>query len=243
MKRPIRVAMIGLLPLGVLVLAVTTWAQTRPPIVDKIAKTYGIDSFSQIEAIRYTFNIDFPGLKASRSWEWEPKTGKVSYEGKDKDGKPVKATYLRSELNGQSDAVKNEIDPAFANDQYWLVFPFHVYWDTGATVTDGGMQKLTLGKGSAERVVVKYPSNAGYTPGDTWELYVAKDCRVEELIYRRGGPMKPSLVIATWEGYKKAGPLLISTDHRGTADGQPLRIFFSNVSVKLTGSDKWMNAQ
>ena len=47
--------------------------------------------------------------------------------------------------------------------------------------------------------------------------------------------MKPSLVIATWAGYKKAGPLLISTEHRGTADGKPLHIFISNVAVKLTG--------
>ena len=31
--------------------------------------------------------------------------------------------------------------------------------------------------------------------------------------------------------------------HRGTADGKPARIFFSNVAVKLAGSDKWMDAQ
>ena len=52
-----------------------------------------------------------------------------------------------------------------------------------------------------------------------------------------------SVVVATWADYKKAGPLLVSLDHRGTADGKPLRVFFSDVSVKLTGSDAWMNAQ
>jgi len=45
--------------------------------------------------------------------------------------------------------------------------------DTGATVTDAGKTKLTLGKGSAEKVVVKYPSEGGYAPGDTWELHEA----------------------------------------------------------------------
>ena len=65
----------------------------------------------------------------------------------------------------------------------------------------------------------------------------------EELVYRRGGPKKLSVVVATWMGYKKAGPLLISTAHRGTADGKPLRVFFSNVFVKLMGSDTWVNAQ
>ncbi len=232
-----------LLAFGVLVLAATSWAQTRPPIVETLAKTYGLDSFGQIEAIRYTWNVQFPGFNLSRTWTWEPKTGQVTYEGKDKDGKPVKVTYLRSQLSSQPDNVKNEIDPGFANDNYWLIFPFHVYWDTGATVTDEGMQKLPLGKGSAEKVVVKYPSDVGYTPGDTWTLYVGTDGRVEEFRYDRGGPKKPSVVITTWAGYKKAGPLLISTEHRGTADGKPFHLWFTNVAVKLAGSDKWMDAK
>ena len=43
------------------------------------------------------------------------------------------------------------------------------------------------------------------------------------LVYRRGRPKKPSVVIASWAGYKKTGPLLISTEHRGTADGKSHR--------------------
>lgn len=236
---------IRFLVFGVLVLAATSWAQTRPPILEQIANTYGLDSYGQIEAIRYTWNGEITGLfKAAHAWEWEPKTGKVSYEGKDKEGKPVKVTYDSSQLNSQSDQVKNEVEPAFINDNYWLLFPFHAYWDTSATVTDKGMQKLPIGSGSAELVSVKYPAEAGgYTPGDTWDLYVGKDKRIVQFVYHRGGPKPPSLVTATWTGYKKAGPLLISTEHRGTADGKPLHIFITGVAVKLTGSDKWMPAQ
>jgi hypothetical protein len=236
---------INCLVFGVLILVATAWAQTRPPILEQIAKTYGLESYGQIEAIRYTWNGEIPGLfKLAHAWEWEPKTGKVSYEGKDKDGKPVKVTYLRSDLSSQPDAVKNEVEPAFVNDNYWLLFPFHAYWDTSATVTDQGMHKLPMGAGSAELVSVKYPPEAGgYTPGDTWDLYVGKDNRVEYLVFRHGGTEKPSLVNASWTGYKKAGPLLISTEHRGTADGKPLHIFISDVSVKLAGSDTWMKAQ
>jgi hypothetical protein len=227
------------------VLAASSRAQQRPPILDQIAKTYGLDSYGQIEAIRYTWNGEIPGVfKLAHVWEWEPKTGKVSYEGTDKDGKPVKVTYMRSELSSQPDNVKNAVEPAFVNDNYWLLFPFHAYWDTSATVTDEGMKKLPTATGSAEHVVVKYAAElGGYTPGDTWELYVGKDNRVEYFAYHRGGPKKPSFLFATWAGQKKAGPLLISTDHRGNADGQPIRVFFSDVSVKLTGSNTWMNAQ
>ena len=229
---------------GVLGLAPSASAQNRPPILEQIAKTYGLDSYGQVEAIRYTWNAQFPGVNVSHAWEWEPKTGKISYEGKDKEGKPVKATYVQSQLNSAPANVKDEIEPAFVNDNYWLLFPLHAYWDTSATVTDEGMHKLPIGSGSAELVVVKYPKEAGgYTPGDTWELYVGKDKRVEQFAYHRGGPKKPSVVIATWAGYKKAGPLLISTEHRGTADGKPLHLFITDVSVKLTGSDTWMKAQ
>jgi hypothetical protein len=244
-----RVTAIRFLLLGVLVLASTawastSWAQTRSPIAEQIAKTYGLDSFGQVEAIRYTFNLR--GLRsADRSWVWQPKTGEISYEGKDKDGKPVKVTFVQSKLTGESDIVKNKIDWLFVNDNYWLFLPFHVYWDsTGAHVQDRGMQKLPLGKGSAKLVTVKYP-NGGYTPGDTWDLYVGSDDRIKEMVYHRGAPKSPvpGLVTVSWAGYKKAGPLLFSTEHRGTADSKPVHLFFSNVSVKLVGSDTWMNAQ
>jgi hypothetical protein len=228
---------------GVLILAPNSWAQKRAPILEQIAKTYGLDSYGQIEAIRYTWNAQLFGLNISHVWVWEPKTNKVSYEGKDKNGKLVKVTYVRSELSSQPDAVKNDVDPSFINDNYWLLFPFHAYWDTSATVTDQGMHKLPVGNSSAELVAVKYSNNGGYTPGDTWELYVGKNCRIEYLVFHHGGTIKPSLVSATWAGYKKAGPLLISTEHRGTADGKPLHISLSDVAVKLTGSDTWMKAQ
>jgi hypothetical protein len=226
-----------------LVLLAISCSPKHSSIIEPIAKTYGIDSFEQIEGIRYTFNLDFPLGKLSRAWEWNPKTNTVSYEGKTKDGQPVKATYVRSQISSQSDTVKNEIDPSFVNDNYWLLFPFHAYWDSGADIQNKGMQPLPQGNGSAELVSVKYTSEGGYTPGDTWNLYVGKDNRIEQLLFQHGGTKKPHIVIATWEGYKKAGPLLFSTEHRGTADGGSLRLFFSDVAVKLTGSDTWINAQ
>jgi hypothetical protein len=243
MMRASRVPVIGAVLIGVLCPAAPASAQQRPAIAEQIAKTYGFDSWAQIDAIRYTFGIDFGAFKLSRSWVWEPKADRISYDGRDKAGKPVKVTYVRSELATQSAFVKDEVDPGFFNDQYWLLLAFHLVWDTGATVQDAGMQKAPLGKGSARKVVLKFPSNGGYTPGDTWELYVGTDGRIRDLVFRRGGSVKPSLVIATWADQKKAGPLLFSLDHRGTADGKPLRVFFSNVAVKLVGSSTWMEAR
>jgi len=124
------------------------------------------------------------------------------------------------------------------------LFPFHVYWDTSANVEVKDKQKLPIGNGTGKLVSVKYPAEVGgYTPGDTWDLYVGADGRVVQFIYHRGGPKKPSNVTTTWAGYKKAGGLLFSTDHRGTADGKPARIFFTNVAVKVAGSDTWIDAK
>jgi hypothetical protein len=229
---------------ALLLLSATSAAPRRAAVTEELAKAYGLDSFDQVEAIRYTWNASFPGgINLTHTWEWEPKTGKVSYQGKDKDGKPVTVTYIRSQLSNQPDAVKNQVDPAFINDNYWLLFPFHAYWDTGAEVKDLGTHKLPLGQGSARLVTVKYPQEGGYTPGDTWELYIGSDNRVEEMVYHRGSAKKPTLVVAKWEGYKKAGPILVSTEHNGTADGAPFRIWLSDVSVKMAGSNSWMNAQ
>ena len=84
--------------------------------------------------------------------------------------------------------MRDDVDSDFVNNDYWLLFPFHYSWDTNAAVEDAGVQKLPLGNGSAEKVVVKYPSGGGYSKGDIWELYVGSDGRVEEFAYHRGGP-------------------------------------------------------
>src|SRR5215469_18707961 len=233
MTRASRVHLIRVLLIGLVCPAAVVSAQQRPPIVDQIARAHGLDSFGQIDAIRYTFNIDRPALKlkVSRSWVWEPKKDQISYDGPDKAGNPVKITYSRSQLANQSALVKEEVDPAFFNDQYNLLFPFHLVWDTSATVQDAGMQKLPLGKGSAEKIVVKYPSEGGYTPSDTWNFFVGSDGRILELDFHHGGSAKPSVFTGAFTDYKKVGPLVLSLAHPGKADGKPARIFFTDVAV------------
>src|SRR5256885_2464824 len=115
---------IHFLVLGMLMIAATSCSQKQPSVsqrnannqpaakisAEQIAKAYGLDSFDQVDAIRYTWNAQFPGVNVSRSWVWEPKTNQFSYDGKDKDGKPVKVTYLSSKLDRQPAYVKTEVD-------------------------------------------------------------------------------------------------------------------------------------
>jgi hypothetical protein len=239
-----RLTAVGFLVLGMVVVASTSRAQMRSTLAEQIAKAYGLDSLGQVEAIRYTFNIT-GARTAHRTWIWEPKSGQVSFDGKDVTGKEQKVTFVPSKLTPDSPLVKAKIDWLFVNDNYWAFLPFHVYWDSsGADVQDMGLKKMPIGDESAKLVTVSYPKH-GYTPGDTWDLYVGSDNLLKQMVYHRGSPNSPvpGIVIVTWAGYKKAGPLVFSTDHRGTADGKELHLFFTNVAVKMVGSDTWINAQ
>jgi hypothetical protein len=97
----IRLCALGLL----LILPATSGARQRPPIFENLAKTYGLESFGQIDAIRYTFNAEAPGFNVSRTWAWEPKTDEVTYEGKDKSGNPVTRDKRRIQAGRQPSAI------------------------------------------------------------------------------------------------------------------------------------------
>src|SRR5215475_5444917 len=109
MKKPSRALLVNVLAIAALLMPAAIQAQ-KPPLAEATAKEFGLDSWDKIEAIRYTFNVSFPGVNLSRTWTWEPKTSRVTYEGKDKEGKPVKVTYLHSDMGSQSADVKENID-------------------------------------------------------------------------------------------------------------------------------------
>ena len=72
----------------------------------------------------------------------------------------------------------------------------------------------------------------------------AEDNRLKEFIYHRAGAGWPKVFTATWAGHEKAGPLLFATEHVGsTDDGKNAEVLFTDVAVKVTGSDNWINAQ
>jgi hypothetical protein len=55
----IRSTTVEFLVSSVLFLAANSWAQSRPPIIERIAKTYGLNSWNQVEAI---------GSEGSKQW-------------------------------------------------------------------------------------------------------------------------------------------------------------------------------
>jgi len=195
----------------------------------KIADAYGASGFDQIEALRYTFNVRIGDRQISRSWVWEPATDRVLLKSEEGG-----ADYDRGQVG-----VSNElhaVDARFVNDNYWFLFPLHVYWDPGAELTDRGTAPLPIGPGVGRRLVVAYPAGKGYTPGDVYEIFVDEDFRIRQWIYRKGGAAQPTR-ITTWEDHRRLGPLTVSLLHR-SAD-ESFRLWFTEVGVKLKGDQLW----
>ncbi len=202
-----------------------------------IAESYGLQHFSEVEKIQYTFNVKLGEKLISRFWIWEPRLDRVTFKGMDYQ-KAI--TYNRDEIEGTESNKLKKIDAWFINDNYWLLFPYHVAWDTNAKVEDIGWKPLPMGAGKARCVVVTYPATGGYTPGDVYDLFLDDQYRLMQWVYRRGGSEKPTR-ISTWEDHRKVGPLAVSLNHQG--EDQYFQVWFTTVGVMMVGADSWLYAQ
>ena len=202
-----------------------------------IAQSYGLQYFDEIEKIQYTFNEKLGEKQINRFWIWEPHLNRVTFKGMDYH---EAISYTRSEMVSTESNKLKKIDAWFIHDNYWLLFPYRIAWDTHAKVEDLGRQRLPMGDGRARCVVITYPEAGGYTPGDVYELYLDDQYRLTQWVYRRGGSEKPTR-ISTWDGHRNVGPLTISLNHQG--EDQNFRVWFTNVGVKMVSADSWLFAQ
>ncbi|HUI93586.1 MAG TPA: hypothetical protein VLX68_15170 [Chitinivibrionales bacterium] len=199
----------------------------------QLAKAYGLDSFCLVGKIKYTFNVKFNGKTISRSWLWDVSGGRVTMQ--EPGAAPV--SYARG---GSPDTSFRKVDAQFINDQYWLLFPFHLAWDTSAIVTVAPNQPVPIGTGTATRVTIAFPPAGGYTPGDAFDLFVDNRNRVKQWAYRRGNAAAPTRT-NLWEENRRVGPLLVSLNRPG-ADST-FRVWFTDVAVQLKGSNDWLLPQ
>lgn len=201
-----------------------------------VASAYGFEEFDRIEAIRYTFNVELPDRRISRSWIWYPAEDTVVH---DPGAGGESTTYKRNRLSGGGSEALRAIDAGYINDRYWLLFPFHLVWDRDARIEDAGIGTAPISRQPLQHLVVRYPSKGGYTPGDVYELFIDGNQRIAEWIYRKAGSPEPTR-ITTWDDHRRVGPLTLSLDHRGIEG--PFRVWFTDVAVKLKGEDRWHEA-
>lgn len=199
---------------------VTSEFQKELSIVEKIARANGLENFDRIKEISYTFNVKVnDSLRTSRAWTWNPKSNKVILTTKDST-----VTYDHKSEAGQHEWV----DQRFINDQYWLLFPFHLEWDEMEWEHEKEAKAPISGK-IFQKITVTYPSDKGYTPGDVYEVFYDNSLLIREWTYRPGGSTEKAFP-ATWEDYKDFSGIKIATRHRNK-DGS-FELFFSDVEIR-----------
>lgn len=206
--------------ISVFISSCNTESKTPATLQQKVAEAYGLDNFDKVKSIAFTFNINKDTIAAARNWVWDVKNDVVSFM---KDSENI--TYRRDTIT--SDAMK-KIDGMFTNDQYWLLFPYHLAWDSSMNVTIKENQPSPINKTALTMITAKYMGKEGYTPGDSYDLYVDSSHMIREWMFHKGGAAEPTIV-TTWSEPVSMGGLKISTEH-SNADSS-FRIFFTGVKV------------
>ncbi len=202
--------------------------QGGQPLKELVAEKYGLDNFSKVKSIDFTFNVKMGNKSVSRKWLWYPKTNAVTFWGKYKDGKELKYTYTRKKISEVKDPKTRWVDARFINDEYWLLFPFHLVWDTNVDVENAGIKKFPLSNEKGKCLIVKFSKNVGYTPGDIFELYIGKDNLIKQWVYRPGGSEKEKYP-ALWQDNKDFNGITISTMHNDPQG--KFKLWFTDVKV------------
>ncbi len=229
-------------------------AQPRD-IANRIAEAAGSSSFLHINALHYTFNVQLGDKHIVRRWVWWPKERKVRLIREEDAG--VTLEYSRDLLRDSVPQAFQQVDQWFVNDQYWLLFPLHLAWDSGielesiasvlgpavADSADGdsadAVSDVNVESDAGEEagpvsphghgLRVRYPAQGGYTPGDVYDLFFDAQHNITRWIFRKGGSTTPTR-ITRWQDYRRFGPLTLSLERLGEEDG--FRVWFTDVRVE-----------
>ncbi len=188
-------------------------------ILMKVANAYGLEKWEDVEEVNFSFVVN-PGENENlRTWSWKPKTNMVTQF---KDGDEI--TYDKSNL----DEGYILTDKAFVNDSFWLLFPFHLVWDdVNFSVEESAVSPINKIKTS--KIIVRYPDEGGYTPGDRYDVYVNNNYHIVEWSYYPSGSREPVLN-NTFEDLSDFNGIKINLIHRNPDTG--FQLVFRDVSIK-----------
>lgn len=201
------------------------------PLADSVVKANGVGGFDAVTEIDYIFHAKGPDMKIVRQWQWFPKAEMVIYTGKDPDGNQVTVNYqIRKVAAMPPDSSIHAIHGWFVHDNYWLLFPLHLAWDTGFTVVRKNSEVMPISGKWATGLIVTYSSKDPNRPADKFELFIDSTNLVREWVFR---PSKESRaeIACKWEDYKRFNSLYLSLN-RPSQNERKMRIWFTDVLVK-----------
>lgn len=180
---------------------------------EKIANAHGFENWENVSEIQFTFN-------KNRHWIWKPKTNDVLLIRK-KDSLNYNRKYI--------DSLSLNADKVFINDKFWLLIPFQLVWDTSATISEPEKAKAPISNTTLNKIIITYPSEGGYTPGDAYDIYFDDNYIIKEWGFRKGNKPKAGLT-NTFENYQDFNGIKIALDHK-KAEGD-WNLTLSDIKIK-----------
>ena len=197
-----------------------TAAEPEKSIQQQIAVAHGLNNFTDVEEIQFTFNVKVQdSLRTSRAWTWKPQTDEIRLTEGD-----ISQTYTKTDSISEDD---KQIDQKFINDSYWLLFPFQMVW-SDANISEEKTGIAPISKEEMSYLEVSYKGEGGYTPGDTYVVYYKDDLLLEEWIYKSADGKRE--MPTTWEDFEDFEGLKIAKSHK-SPDGS-FELFFTDIKVK-----------
>lgn len=195
---------------------------TKDPLTTEIALANGFSNFEKVEQLNFTFNVKVNDtVKSQRSWKWFPKEKKVELTQQG-----VTSSYIN---DGELDEEEKTIDQKFINDTYWLLFPFQLVWSDYNFEQKRNAVAPISGK-QMKQVSISYTSNGGYTPGDTYHLFLDEEnSLIREWTYESSQGRTMS---TTWEDYKTFNGITIAQMHK--SKDESFQLYFTDIEVNTT---------
>jgi hypothetical protein len=188
----------------------------------QIAVANGIDNFKKVKMLEFIFNVQRDTASpSSRHWQWFPQTNEVVFI--------TDSNTTRFKRNDTTTQELKKLNARFTNDEYWLLYPYHLSWDKGFELLDSGLKTAPISGKSLRKITTKYNDKDGFTPGDMYDVYIDENHRIQEWAFHKGGAAVPSL-ITTWENYKDFNGLQLAQEHK-KKDGK-FRVWFTGIQVK-----------
>lgn len=188
----------------------------------QVAEANGVENFQKAEMLEFIFNAQRDTASpTSRHWQWFPKTNEVVFITDSATTRFKRTDTTTQELKG--------LNARFTNDEYWLLFPYHLAWDQGHELFDSSMQAAPISGKSLRKITVKYNDKDGFTPGDRYDLFLDEKLRIQEWSFHKGGVAEPSLS-TTWENYADFNGMQLAQEHK-SKDGK-FRLWFTGVQIR-----------
>jgi hypothetical protein len=169
-------------------------------LAEQIREAHG--DWADVKSVEFTWTAQARGM--SRTYVWDRTTGRVKAT--------IGDTTVDIPATGAGLRETNEIEAhkAFINDSYWLLFEQFIFRDDVELVEGAG--KIPGQEGESKWLEVRY-SSGGYTPGDTYRLYVNDKGVVFGWAYFPGGQKEPRFYL-TREALQTQAGITFPTDFK-----------------------------